>query len=277
MKRHLLAAILFAAAATPASAYTGYLKPDEFWPSDSNVAIEGAFATQFFTPQIALPPQLSVLHPGGGAGRFDRLAVGQVATTAQAYLPRNGTYRISTGEQFGQAATIVGIDGGWRPLAEGEIPPEGAEVTTLQSVTSADAYVTRGAPTRAVVDQPIGQLAIHPITHPNQILAANGFEVEILFAGAPLANTAIVLYAAGDADTDVDTFFATDAAGRATITLPGPGQYVIAARHRADAPAGSEAAVRSYTTTLTFEALTALPPTTTASERPRRERRSSRD
>ena len=35
MKRLVLAAVLFAAAATPAAAYTSYVKPEEFWVTDA--------------------------------------------------------------------------------------------------------------------------------------------------------------------------------------------------------------------------------------------------
>ena len=137
--------------------------------------------------------------------------------------------------------------------------PEGAQTTTLQTVTLADVYVTRGAPTRTVVDRAIGRLAIRPVTHPNQVLATSGFQIEVLFDGAPMANTAVVLYAAGDADTKIDRFVVTGADGRAMVALDAPGQYLLAARHRTNAPEGSEAAVRSYTTTLTFDAMAVMP------------------
>jgi hypothetical protein len=259
MKRYLLAALLFGAAAAPASAYTTYLKPDEFWPEDRDVAIEAAFASQFFTPQIALASEFVTIAPDGSRLPFDRMEVAGQVTTLETDLPTGGTYRVTSGERLGRVATMVAVDGQWRELAEGEMTPEGAQTTTLQTVTLADVYVTRGQPSREVVDAPLGRLSIRPVTHPNQVLAANGFEIEVLFDGRPMANTAVVLYGAGDHDTNLDRYVVTDAQGRATFTFAAPGQYLIAARHRADAPAGSEAAVHSYTTTLTFEALAELP------------------
>jgi hypothetical protein len=259
MKRQVLAAALFALAATPAAAYTSYLKPDAYWPEDAAVSIEGSYASEFFTPQIALPASFTALNPDGAQVTLDRISVATDATTVQTDLPRSGTYRVSTGEQLGNVATLVGVDGSWRPLAAGETPPEGAPTTTLQTVTIADVYVTRGQATRDVVDRPIGRLAVHPITHPNQVLTATGFEIELLFDGAPLANSAVVLYSDGAPDTDLSTYVVTDANGRATFQLPATGEYVIAARHRADAPAGAAAAVHSYTTTLTFQSLDAIP------------------
>ncbi|MGE0742686.1 MAG: DUF4198 domain-containing protein [Hyphomonadaceae bacterium] len=259
MKQHLLAAVLFAAAVGPAAAYTSYIKPDQFWPTNNDVEVEGSFATQFFAPQIALGSDVAVLDPNGAAVDPSRLEVTPVSTVLEAELAAPGTYRISSGEVLGQVATLVGENGTWRALGAGEIPPEGAEVTTLQTVTLADAYVTRGAVSRNVVDAPTGRLAIRPVTHPNQVLTASGFEIEVLFDGAPMPNTAVVLYSAGDPETKLDRYVVTDADGRALFTLDGPGQYIVAARHRAAAPAGAEAAVRSYTTTVTFEAYDTQP------------------
>jgi hypothetical protein len=259
MKRQLLAAVMFALSAVPAAAYTSYLKPDSYWPEDRDVRVEGAYASEFFTPQIALPASFIALNPGGSQVALDQIAVAATQTTVTAALPQGGTYRISTGEQLGQVTTVAYIDGQWRSLRAGEAPPEGAPTSTLQAVTLADVYVTRGQPTRDVVDRPIGRLALRPVTHPNQILVSNGFEVELLFDGAPLANSAIVLYANGDSDMNLQTYAVTDANGRATFTFPVSEEYVIAARHRADAPAGAAAAVHSYTTTLTIQVLDTLP------------------
>jgi hypothetical protein len=260
MKTHFLAAALLAAAVTPASAYTSYLKPERFWVTEASVEVEGSYATQFFTPSIALGDTLTVLNPAGQPVSADRIAVTPGGTTElQADLARGGTYRVSTGEVMGQVATLVGgADGQWRVLGAGEAPPEGTQTTTLQTVSVADTYITRGTASREVLGQPIGRLAIRPITHPNQVLASQGLEIELLFDGQPMPNSAVVIYAAGDPETKLDRYVVTDANGHATFTFDAPGQYIIAARHRADMPAGSPAAVGSYTTTLTFEALDQL-------------------
>lgn len=259
MKMRVLAAAFLVMAAAPAAAYTSYLKPDTYWPEDNDVTIVGSFANTFFAPEIAVPAELVGVNPDGSEAVFGQVVVETTATRLDADLPASGTYRISTGEQQGNVTTLVGVDGQWRPLAAGETPPEGAPVTTLQTVTLADVYVTRGQATRAVLDQPHGRLALRPVTHPNQVLAAQGFQVDVLFDGAPLANTAVVLYGEGDPDTRLDRYVVTDGAGRATFNFDTPGHYVIAARHRANMPAGAPAQVGSYTTTLTFEALTEVP------------------
>lgn len=277
MKRYVLAAVLFAAAVTPAAAYTSYVKPNEFWVVEPEVQVEGSYATQFFTPSIALGDSLTVLNPEGQRVAAERIAVtGNGTTELHAELARGGTYRISTGEVAGQVANLVGENGAWRVLGAGETPAEGAQTTTLQTVTVADTYVTRGTANRTVVDQNIGRLALHPVTHPNQVLVSQGFQVQLLFDGQPMANSAVVIYAAGDAETKLDRYVVTDAAGNATFTFDAPGTYIIAARHRADMPAGSPAAVGSYTTTLTFEALDQLHAETEIREAQAPERRRER-
>lgn len=260
MKKILLTTALVIALTVPAQAYTSYLKPNDFWPDGGRVTVQGAYATTFFTPAIALGAEFAVIEPDGASGIFSQIEISGQTTLLTASLPRGGTYRLTTGETRGQVTTLVGVDGAWRPLAQGEIPPEGAPTTTLQTVTVADVYVTRGAPTRDAIDRTTGRLALRPVTHPNQILVNQGMQIQALFDGQPFANTALVLYRDGEPETDLDRFFATDAQGIATITLDQPGQYILAARHRANAPAGAQAAVESYTTTLVFEALTELPP-----------------
>jgi len=258
MRKFILAAALLTFA-TPAAAYTSYLKPDQFWPTDGDVQVQGTFATEFFTPQIAIGEALTVYNPEGETVIVNTVAIAPEVTTLDTDLPASGTYRISSGEVLGQVATLVAIDGAWRLLADGEVAPEGAPTTTMQTATVAEVYVTRGEATRAVLDEPGGRLAIRPVTHPNQVLVSQGFQVQILFDDAPLAEENVILYAAGDIETDRDRAFMTDANGNATITFDAPGQYVIATRHSAEAPAGAEAAVRSYTTTVTIEAYDALP------------------
>lgn len=258
--RTLLAAAALVVFAAPAAAYTSYLKPSEYLPDGMRVTVQGAFTTTFFTPEIALAADFAVIEPSGDNGVFSQVEItGQVANLTTS-LHSGGTYRITSGERLGQVNTIVGVDGGWRPLAQGETPPEDAPVTTIQTVTVAETYVTRGEPSRTAVDRTIGRLALRPITHPNQVLVGEGLRVQALFDGAPFANTALVLYREGDVETDQDSYFATDAQGNAHVTFDQPGIYILAARHRGDAPSGSAAAVHSYTTTLVFEALSVLPP-----------------
>ena len=124
-------------------------------------------------------------------------------------------------------------------------------------MTVSSVYITRCAPNRTAVDHTVGRLAFHPISDPNQIVQAGGFQVELLFDGQPFPSMPIVIYGSGDPDTKLDRYVVTGADGRANISFDQPGRYVIAVRYRANAPAGSAANVQSYTTTMTLDVMAA--------------------
>lgn len=260
MKKLLLASALFAALAGTATAYTAYVMPDDFLPDDRSIRLQASYATTFFSPGAAVGGTFAAIEPDGADGFFSQIEITANATNLATQLYKEGTYRFTTGEHLGPVVHMVGVDGGWRPLQSGETPPPDAPTTMLQTVTVADTYVTLGAPNRTAVDRVIGRLALRPITHPNQVVASQGFQVNATFDGAPFANAALVLYKAGEPENDLDRFVTTDAAGNATLTLEGPGEYILVARHRASAPPGSQAQVQSFTTSLVFEAHETLPP-----------------
>ena len=162
-----------------------------------NALIERAFAASRRFHALPLDEKLKLRLNENNIGYLSINASVQGASTVlEADLPTAGTYRISTGEQLGNVTTLVGVDGQWRPLGQGEAVPPGAQTTTLQTVTIADVYVTRGAASREVLDRPNGRLAIRPITHPNQVLASQGFQVEVLYwiwrTGCPVSEVEIV-------------------------------------------------------------------------------------
>ncbi len=264
MKMLALSAVLLGVMAGSASAATAYMKPASFYTPDPTVAIDASFTTQFFTPTIGLDsPNFKVVLPNGQTGPFATTSVTASDSNLTASLPDGGTYRVTTGDLMGPITHYVAdASGHWAPLAEGATAPPGAQTMSRQSVSLAEAYVTRGAPSRGAVDASVGTLSIHPITHPNQILTSTGFEVQLLMNGQPFANQAIVLYAAGDPESNTAHFFATGADGHAMVTFDHAGVYVLAARYIGDAPAGSGVDKRSYTTTLTFEVTDTLPAVT---------------
>jgi hypothetical protein len=262
------------AAAGAASAYTAYMKPTEFMPAaeTDRIGVELAYATEFFVPGVAVDsPELHALRPDGTRQVYQSINISTDVTRLEIDVRVDGTYRFSTGQRLGQVYSLVGEEGAWRPMVEGEILPEDAETTTLQTVTVAETYASKGWPTDVVLANPVGRLAIRPITHPNLTTLQSGLTLELLFDGAPFANFPFVLNMQGEPESDLDTTFVTDASGRAHLTFAQPGVYVATARHRADAPMGADAEVQSYTTSLTFEVLSVMP------ERPPEPRRSRRD
>jgi uncharacterized GH25 family protein len=254
-----LAALFLAGLVGAASAHTSYLAPSVFATAEADiVTIEASFAEDFmFRPEIAVQSQdFHVLRPDGRRDAFDRVEPFRQLTVLESDLTEAGTYRFTTGERLGRTSTLVRTGGEWRPLAPGETAPRGAQVERSQTATVADVYVTKGAPSRTVVDKPIGRLVIRPITHPNAIYVEEGFNFEVLFDGSPLAGQEIVVDRQGG-DYEEPRFqqsIRTDAQGRAHLRVDRAGVYLIMTRFRAAAPAGSETPYRSYTTSLTFEA-----------------------
>jgi hypothetical protein len=243
------------ALASPALAHTPYMKPSAFQASGP-VTAETGYSTSIFTPDVGFPADgLAMINPNGEEVAFQRIEVQPGVTRIEALLAREGTYRLTTGEQYGDVARMVLDSGRWRAVTPGERVPGRARTSTLQMVTLADAYVTRGAPTRQAVDMTIGRLAIRPVTHPNQISTSSGFDVDLQFDDAPFAFMPFVVYRPGESEDDMTRVFVTDEHGRAHLSFDAPGLYLAVVRFRAPAPRGSRAAVRSYSTSITFEVL----------------------
>ncbi|HWA01413.1 MAG TPA: DUF4198 domain-containing protein [Caulobacterales bacterium] len=279
MRLFLAACVATLLLTSAAHALTAYVLPRDFSleASETTATVEAAYGDQFFAPSIGLSsPDFRVVQPNGARVGFAATDVNAQRGIYTLATQNEGTYRVTTGEILGAVTTMVAVDGEWRPLAAGETPPEGADTTTLQTATVAETYITKVRPDAAAYATPVGRLAIVPVTHPNRVSLATGFEVQLLFDGQPMGNMAIVLYAAGDPETKLDRFVTTDANGHATFTFTQPGPYVAVVRHRTNAPEGAGVTVRSYTTSLAFEVLQTLPPIPPPPPEDRRRRNNDR-
>jgi len=252
------AACALIAVAAPAFAHTSYLLPSTFATTEGeHVTLEVSFTEKFFTPEVAvLSDDYHLYRPDGSRDDYDNIVPFRQLTVLESDLTEPGTYRFSTGERLGVKSRRALVDGEWTRLAPDEEPPANAtEVVNTQTETVADVYVSKGAPTRAAVDLTVGRLAIHPITHPNEIYLDGGFEFQLTFDGNGFAEQDMLLYREGGAyeEPKYEHKITTDADGHVALTFDAPGVYLIMTRHRADAPEGSETSERSYTTSLTFE------------------------
>lgn len=263
LKTIALAASL-ALLASEAAAHTPYMKPSVFTDGET-ISAEAAYSTEMFTPVVGIPAEgVSIIAPNGERLGLAQVDVTPAVTRIEAVLSQDGTYRLTTGEQYGAVSRMVLDNGRWRAVAPGERLARRARTSTLQMVTLAEAYVTKGAPSRGAVDMINGRLAIRPVTHPNQIYLSSGFDVDLLFDDAPFAYMPFVLYRPGDDENDMRRVFVTDEHGRAHLRFDQPGLYLAVVRFRTPAPRNAGAAVRSYSTSITFEV---LPDNETASRR----------
>lgn len=262
MKFRLCAAALVAALAIPAaSAHTSYLLPTTFTTAKGNfVTLQASFTEDFATPEIAVDSDdYHVVLPDGSRSDFQSVTPFRQVVILESPLADEGTYRFTSGVRLGRSSKVALVDGEWKPLFEpdAKVPENATEVITSQTETVADVYVTKGAPTRASVDKPIGRLVIQPETHPNEIYLDEGFAFDVSFDGAPLAEQAVTLYRDGGdyEDPKYHKELTTDTEGHIDLSFDKPGIYLLMTRHRADAPAGADTDQRSYTTSLTFEVL----------------------
>jgi len=261
MKPWTIRLALAAAAALGAHsalAHTSYLLPSAFSTAEADVVtIQASFGEKlFFRPEVAVTSETFHLYrPDGRRDQFDRIETFRQLTILESDLTEPGTYRFTTGERLGRIGVQVKTGDQWRPLEPGKSPPAGAETRKSQTATVADVYVTKGAPTRAVLDVPVGRLALKTETHPSAIYMDDGLVVTVTFDGAPLAGQALELDREGGGyeEPRFHQALRTDAQGRVKLTFDRPGAYLLMTRHQAAAPAGAETAVRSYTTSLTFE------------------------
>jgi uncharacterized GH25 family protein len=252
----IAAAAVAIAAAAPAQAHMPYLLPNLFDVTKrDHVTVQAAFTETPFIADVAMrSADFRAEGPGGAQPAVQVVYLKDVAMF-EAALPSDGTYRVSSGERLGRKGKMHrGADGAWRMVGEGDDPPTGAQLVEVQSVTVAEAYVTRGAPSREVLKPREEGLELRPITHPSEVFAAAPARFQLLFGGRPLADCEVKLYrAAGFFDgrsIAAETRSAAD--GAVTLTPPDAGTYLVLIRHRTEAPAGSETPYRSYTYTLTF-------------------------
>jgi uncharacterized GH25 family protein len=256
LKTALFGAVLLCAG--QATAHMPYVLPTLFdVGKGDHVTVESAFAEDAFVPEVAMrDAPFHIIGPDG-----QKLATGPVTTLRdlsifEADIKTDGTYRITTGQRAGRKGKMARVGDKWEVRAENAPTKPGEQIVDVQSMTLADAYVTRGATTTAAL-KPLGQaLEIQAVTHPNDITAGSDAQFVLLFDGKPLGGEAITLFrAAGVHDgRKVAAELKSDAAGKFTLRPGDAGSYLILVRHRGAAPAGAETPWRSYTYTLAFDA-----------------------
>ncbi len=249
-----MAAILGASAA---DAHTSYLLPNLFKTEDAKVVtLQAAFTEDFSRPEVGIPSSdWSVTKPDGSKATFKRVEAFEQMTVLEADLADMGTYRFSTGERLGRTGQQLLIGDDWVPVEPGQAIPASARTRPSQTVTLADVYVSKGAPTMRAVEARSGRLELKPVTHPNTATMKDGFKLRVLLDGKPVANQVVnVSREGGSYETPkYDKIVRTDASGTLSLSFDKGGAYLMMTRLSADAPAGSQTAIRSYTTSLTLE------------------------
>jgi uncharacterized GH25 family protein len=248
-------ALLLSLAVPAAQAHSPYLLPSVFDASDRKiVTVEGAFTESFFTPEVVMKSDAyAVVDPDGVRTPIAPTYLRQVAVFEVA-TEKPGTYRITTGQRGGRTAKAALVKGQWE-FFEGAKAP--ADAIDMQSLTTAEVYVTRGAPSDSAL-APTGKgIEFKAITHPSKIVTGQDAVFEVLFDGKPVANQAIEFVAAEDRYADAKPAPKTvtsDAKGRFAVKPDHSGLYHIQTRYRLG-PAAAGQPGYSFTYALTFESL----------------------
>lgn len=257
-KSALLGAAICAIAPGAALAHMPYLMPNYFDVADrEHVTVQASFTEDAFAPDVVMRSDSWFVRGPAGPKAITEVTYLRDLAAFEAALPTVGTYRISSGERLGRNSKMYkDAKGDWIITGESGETPAGAALVDVQSVTAAEVYVTRGAPTREAL-APTGKgLEMRAVTHPNEIFAKAPAQFQLDYQGKPLPGALVTVYrAAGVYDgKKVAAEVKTDANGRFSVTPPDGGTYLALIRHRTEAPAGSATPYRSYSYALTFEA-----------------------
>ena len=252
------AALLTLTGATATQAHMPYVLPTLFdVGKGDHVTVQSAFAEDIFLPEVPMrDAPFHLVGPDGAKLPVEPVTHLRDLSIFEANLPAEGTYRVTTGQRAGRKGKMFKAGDAWVMRGEGAEPDPSAQQVDVQSMTLAEAYVTRGQPTDGALKPKGAALEIQPITHPNGITAGSDVTFALLFDGKPLPNTDVTLFrSAGYYDgRKVAAQTRSDTHGRFSVKPDDAGTYLILVRHRDAAPAGADTPYRSYTYTLAFDA-----------------------
>lgn len=142
----IIAAVAALTAATAAHAHMPYVLPTLFdLGGGDHVTVQSSFAEDAFVPEVAMrDAPFHLVGPNGEALRIGTIAYLRDLTVFEADIPADGTYRVSTGQRAGRKGKMFRVGDKWEVRGEGAEAPPGAGLVDVQSMTLAEAFVTRG-------------------------------------------------------------------------------------------------------------------------------------
>ena len=241
---------------------TAYLEPSDYSPvAGQTITLEAAFNDFCCEPKYAVRSNnYAVVLPDGEIEKPGRTAVFKTCTIVEHAITKSGTTRVTSGERLGRKGGQYAFFEGQYYLVNGDDPPtveipQDTQLLSSQTATVSDTYVTVGAPSWASVNHSIGRLRIVPKTHPSTLRVGDTFAIKLLFDDAPVREQSVALTRSGQRNRPGDggKKYLSDSAGLVEIPLTSRGTHLVMTRLQAPAPPGSETALRSYTTSLTFD------------------------
>jgi len=245
----------FIAFAGVASAHSPYLLPNHFDVSKrDHVSVQASFTEDYLVPDVVMKSDdFHAVLPDGSKSPLTPVYTKDLAVL-DADTAVDGTYRISSGLRSGNTRKAALLpDGEWKFIRESDTPPAGGKVYEVTSITRADVYVSRGAPTDKALAPSGKGLEFQMLTHPNKLLVGGEKKLRVLVDGKPAPGVRLgVQKAALEANPTAPVEVTSDDQGIAALPISSAGIYHVMARHRFVVP-GAEARAESHTYALTLE------------------------
>ncbi len=260
-RRIVLAAASVAVMAPTAKADVGFLLPNTFHTDETGrVTVIASFSDQF--PSVEHPLRSNHFHvvkPDGEKTPFETTQTLDQMTALFTVLDAPGVYRLSSGERLGRKGEVSRQGGAYVRLGEDGVDaaglPDGAPIFTSQTATVSEVHVRRGDIALQETLTTSGRLSIRVSAGADGFRASASMRVAATFDGSPLTGADVTLIAPYGVYADQSEGVASvlDKNGEAELSPQKSGPHAVLVRHIAEAPAGAETDVRSYSTALVFE------------------------
>jgi hypothetical protein len=203
---------------------------------------------------------LTIMAPDGSAAQAENQARGRYRSTFDVRLSAPGTWRIAVaGESMFASWRQNGQQRRWRGTREAfarEVPAGAEALRVTLGQRRVEFFATRGAPTDRVL-QPLNEgLEMVPITHPNDLVAAEPAQFRLLLDGKPAAGVEVSVVPGGNRYRDQlgEMKLRTAEDGSFAVNWTGPGMYWLNASVR-DANSGLPNVQRNASYVATLEVL----------------------
>lgn len=204
------------------------------------VTVDAAISNELFYPdhRAMRLDTVVVLAPDGSVDKLQNASTGQYRSTFDVQLTKPGTWKLVAATNSVQASwTENGEVKRFRGTADEfakAVPAGAADLKTIKGSNRNETFVTRDKPTTEVF-APTGKgLELIPVTHPNDIVAAEAASFKFLLDGKPAADLEVTLvpgasrYRASPGEIKVKT----GPDGVFKVTLPEAGMYWLNATVR---------------------------------------------
>lgn len=257
-----LVAAMALAFATKSFSHTPYYLPNTFEVAKNGlVTLDASFAEKYFVPEVAFDGgDFKIFIAAGKVIKPDYQTEIKTRVVVEHVLKEDGTYRFSTGKRFGAVFTVY-KENGERKVARGneyDIPKDATILERYQSITMAETYISKGAPSNAALHAKNNGLEIVAKNNPNDLFVDDAFKGVILFNGKPLKETDVDVYLAKNQFSEDKPALSVTSGDDGVVEIPfeNEGVYLLRVRHRSE-NAGEEnhkkiADVKSFSHTYTL-------------------------